>query len=57
MTPGSFKATFVDDNVLEFLVEPNDVRRVVNAIWAVDALVAHIYRSAKVMVPDLMRRF
>ena len=55
MTPGSFKATFVDDNVLEFLAEPNNVRR--NAIWAFDALVAHIYRSAKVMVPDLMRRF
>ena len=46
MSPREFKRQYVDENVAEFLAEPNDVRRAVNAMWAVDALVAHIWRWA-----------
>ncbi len=54
MTPRQFKAIFVDDNVDEFLAAPHDVVRAVNAIWAVDALVAHIWLWGSENTPDLV---
>ncbi len=57
MTPRQFKAIFVDDNVDEFRAAPHDVVRAVNAIWAVDALVAHIWlwgsENRPHVVPDV----
>jgi hypothetical protein len=54
MTPRQFKAIFVDDNVDEFRAAPHDVVRAVNAIWAVDALVAHIWLWGSENAPDLV---
>jgi hypothetical protein len=54
MTPRQFKAIFVDDNVDEFRAAPHDVVRAVNAIWAVDALVAHVWLWGSENTPDLI---
>jgi hypothetical protein len=52
MNPRTFQATFVDGNIAEFRNNARDHRRAANAIWAIDALAAHIFAWAKANPPD-----
>jgi hypothetical protein len=52
MNPRTFQATFVDGNIAEFRNNARDLRRAANAIWAIDALAAHIFAWAKANPPD-----
>jgi hypothetical protein len=52
MNPRLFQATFVDGNIGEFRENAHELRRAANAIWAVDALAAHIFVWAKENTPD-----
>ena len=54
MTPRQFKAMFVDGNVDEFRADAHNKRRAVNAIWAIDALAAHIWQWRKENAPAAM---
>jgi hypothetical protein len=47
MNPRQFQAMFVDGNIAEFDDNAHDLRRAANAIWAIDALAAHVYEWAK----------
>jgi hypothetical protein len=51
MDPRQFLSTIVEPNITELSTNGGDVRRAYNAVFAVDALAAHLYSWAKSHAP------
>jgi hypothetical protein len=55
MDPRQFLSTIVEPNIAELSTNYGDVRRAYNAVFAVDALTAHLYSWAKIHAPAYAR--